>query len=182
MRLGIFVGSFNPVHNGHVKVINYLLDNDLVDKVIVLPTPNYWEKQNLVDLKYRVEMLKIFERENIIIDEENSKYPYTYQVINNIKKENKKDEIYLVIGSDNLERLHLWKNINLILENKIIVLKRGNTDINKYLEKFDINKFIVIDDFDYIDVCSTNIRNGIYENVDDRVIEYIKKNNLYERK
>lgn len=182
MKLGLYVGSFNPVHNGHVKVINYLLDNDLVDKVIVLPTPNYWDKQNLLDLKTRVEMLKIIERENVIIDEENSKYPYTYQVINNIKKENKKDEIYLVIGSDNLEKLHLWKNIDLILENKIIVLKRGNTDIYKYLENFDINKFIIVDDFDYIDVCSTNIRNGIYENVDERVVEYIKKNNLYERK
>ena len=136
MKLGLYVGSFNPVHNGHVKVINYLLDNDLVDKVIVLPTPNYWDKQNLLDLKHRVEMLKIFERENIIIDEENSKYPYTYQVINNIKKENKKDEIYLVIGSDNLEKLHLWKNINLILENKVIVLKRGNTDINKSIIMF----------------------------------------------
>lgn len=182
MKLGLYVGSFNPVHDGHIKVINYLLDNDLVDKVIVLPTPNYWDKQNLLDLKTRVEMLKIIERDNVIIDEENSKYPYTYQVINNIKKENKKDEIYLVIGSDNLEKFHLWKNIDLILENKIIVLKRGNTDIYKYLENFDINKFIIVDDFDYIDVSSTNIRNGIYENVDERVVEYIKKNNLYERK
>ena len=63
MKLGLYVGSFNPVHNGHIKVINYLLDNDLVDKVIVLPTPNYWDKQNLLDLKTRVEMLKIIERE-----------------------------------------------------------------------------------------------------------------------
>ena len=51
MKLGLYVGSFNPVHNGHLKVINYLLDNNIVDKVIVLPTPNYWDKQNLLDLK-----------------------------------------------------------------------------------------------------------------------------------
>ena len=38
MKLGIYVGSFNPVHNGHLKVINYLLDNNYVDKVLVLPT------------------------------------------------------------------------------------------------------------------------------------------------
>ena len=49
MRLGIYVGSFNPVHNGHLKVIHYLLDHDLVDKVFVLATPNYWNKQDLND-------------------------------------------------------------------------------------------------------------------------------------
>ena len=47
MRIGVFVGSFNPVHKGHIKVANYLLDNDYVDKVIMLPTPNYWHKNNL---------------------------------------------------------------------------------------------------------------------------------------
>lgn len=178
MKLGLYVGSFNPVHNGHIKVINYLLDNDLVDKVIVLPTPNYWDKQDIIDVKHRINMLKIFERKNVIIDDKNNEYPYTYQVIDSIKKEYD-DEIYLVIGSDNLEKLHLWKNIDKILENKIIVLRRGNTPIEEYLEKFDRTKFIIVDDFEYLDVCSTDIRNGVYNNIDDRVVEYIKRNNLY---
>ena len=54
MKLGIYVGSFNPVHNGHLKVINYLLDNNLVDKVLVLATPNYWDKQDILDVKDRI--------------------------------------------------------------------------------------------------------------------------------
>ena len=178
MKLGLYVGSFNPVHNGHVKVINYLLDNDLVDKVIVLPTPNYWDKQDIIPVKHRINMLKFFERENVIIDDKNNEYPYTYQVIDSIKKEYN-DEIYLVIGSDNLEKLHLWKNIDKILENKIIVLRRGDTPIDEYLKRFDKTRFIIVDDFEYLDVCSTDIRNGIYNNIDDRVVEYIKRNNLY---
>lgn len=178
MKLGLYVGSFNPVHNGHVKVINYLLDNNLVDKVVVLPTPNYWDKQDIIDVKDRINMLKFFETENIIIDSIHNNYPYTYQVIDSIKKDYD-DELYLVIGSDNLEKLYLWKNIDKILENKIIVLQRGKDDINKLLEKYDKNKFIVVEDFEYIDVCSTNIRNGIYKNIDDRVKNYIISNNLY---
>ena len=178
MKLGLYVGSFNPVHNGHVKVINYLLDNDLVDKVIVLPTPNYWDKQDIIPVKHRINMLKFFERENVIIDDIHNEYPYTYQVIDSIKKEYN-DEIYLVIGSDNLEKLHLWKNIDKILENKIIVLRRGDTPIDEYLKRFDKTRFIIVDDFEYLDVCSTDIRNGIYNNIDDRVVEYIKRNNLY---
>ena len=180
MKLGLYVGSFNPVHNGHIKVINYLLDHDLVDKVLVLPTPNYWDKQDIIDVKHRINMLKIYERENVIIDDIHNEYPYTYQVIESIKKDYD-DELYLVIGSDNLEKLHLWKNIDKILENKIIVLRRGNTPIDEYLEKFDKSKFIIVNDFEFIDVCSTDIRNGIYNNIDDRVVEYIKTNNLYRK-
>lgn len=180
MRVGLYVGSFNPVHNGHIKVINYLLDKDLVDKVIVLPTPNYWDKQDIIDVKHRINMLKIFERENVIIDDKHNNYPYTYQVIDSIKKDSD-DELYLVIGSDNLEKLYLWKNIDQILQNKIIVLRRGNTNINKLLERYPIDRFIVCDDFEFLDVCSTDIRNGIYNNIDDRVVEYIKNNNLYKK-
>ena len=180
MKLGLYVGSFNPVHNGHIKVINYLIDNNLVDKVIVLPTPNYWDKQDIIDVKDRINMLKFFETNNIIIDSIHNNYPYTYQVIDSIKKDYD-DELYLVIGSDNLEKLHLWKNIDMILENKIIVLRRGNMDINKYLERFDKNKFIIVDNFENIDVSSTEIREGNYNNVDSRVLEYIKSNNLYKK-
>ena len=45
MRLGVYVGSFNPVHKGHIKIINYLLNN-VLDKVLVIPTGNYWDKNN----------------------------------------------------------------------------------------------------------------------------------------
>ena len=105
MKLGIYVGSFNPVHNGHLKVINYLLENNLVDKVLVLATPNYWDKQDLIDVKDRINMLKFFETDNIIIDSIHNNYPYTYQVIDSIKKDYK-DELYLIIGSDILEKLY----------------------------------------------------------------------------
>ncbi len=181
MKLGLYVGSFNPVHNGHIKVINYLLNNNLVDKVIVLPTPNYWDKQDIINVKDRINMLKFFETDNIIIDSIHNNYPYTYQVIDSIKKDYD-DELYLVIGSDNLEKLYLWKNIDKILENKIIVLKRGNDDIDKLLEKYPKDRFIACNDFEFLDVSSTEIREGNTNNVDDKVVQYIKRNNLYGKK
>ena len=123
-------------------------------------------------------MLKFFENEKIVIDDMHAVYPYTYEVIDSIKKDYD-DELYLVIGSDNLENLYLWKNIDKILKNKVIVLKRGNDDIDKLLEKYPKNKFIVCNDFEYLNVSSINIRNGIYENIDERVLEYIETNKLY---
>ena len=109
MKIALYVGSFNPVHNGHIKVMNYLIDNKIVDKVLVLPTPNYWNKQDLISVNDRINMLKFFETDKIIIDTIHNNYPYTYQVIDSIKKDYKNDDLYLVIGSDNLEKLYLWK-------------------------------------------------------------------------
>ena len=93
----------------------------------------------------------------------------------------KNDDLYLVIGSDNLEKLYLWKNIEKILENYVIVFQRGKTNINRYLEKYDKSKFIIIDNFQNIEVSSTEIRNGGTDNVDKNVLEYIRKNQLYKQ-
>ena len=81
MKLGVYIGSFNPPHKGHIYVVNYLLDNLIVDKVLLVPTGNYWDKQSLVDITDRINMLKFYENDNIIIDTVNNNYPYTYQLM-----------------------------------------------------------------------------------------------------
>ena len=86
MRYGVYVGSFNPVHIGHIKVCKYLIDNNYVDKVLILPTPNYWEKDNLVNINDRVEMLKFYEDDNIIVDSTHNNFSYTYEVLRSLKK------------------------------------------------------------------------------------------------
>ena len=179
MRLGIYVGSFNPPHEGHHKVMKYLLEKNLVDKVLLLPTPNYWDKTDLVNVNERIEMLKFYEEENIIVDSIHNNYPYTYEVLRSLKKDYPEDELYLVIGSDNLEKFHEWKNIDEILENKVIVLNRGEIIKNKYLENYN-NQFIYINDFDYIEVSSTDIRNGNNKNIDNNIKKCIDEHNLYE--
>ena len=78
MKLGIYVGSFNPVHKGHIDIMNYLLSNNYVDMILAVPTLDYWHKRNLADIKDRINMLKIFENERIIIDTEHNEYIYTY--------------------------------------------------------------------------------------------------------
>lgn len=178
MKIGIYPGSFNPPHNGHIHVAKYLLENKYVDKILLLPTPNYWDKQNLEKINHRINMLKYYQQENIIIDNKHNNFPYTYQVLNSIKKDYKADSLYLIIGSDNLEKLHLWKNINQILNHKIIVLKRENKNItipSKYQ-----NKLIIINDFNHIDISSTQIRKNINNKYLPKEIQkYIKNNNLY---
>ena len=179
MKLGIFVGSFNPVHEGHIKVANHLLDNHYVDKVLMLATPNYWNKQDLTNLKHRVNMLKFYEKDNLIIDDIHNKEQYTYQVLRKLKKDYPNDELYLIIGADNIIKLDQWKNIDEILTSKIIVVNRDNIDVYKYLEKFPKEQFTIIPSFPNIQVSSTEIRNGNYKHLKPEVKEYIEKNNLY---
>ena len=179
MKLGIFVGSFNPVHEGHIKVANYLINNHYVDKVLMLATPNYWDKQDLIELKHRVNMLRFYETQNLIVDDIHNKEPYTYQVLRLLKKDYPNDELYLIIGADNIINLDKWKNIGEILENKIIVVNRDNLDIYQYLDKFPKEQFVIIPSFPNIEVSSTEIRNGDYKYLKKEVKEYINQHRLY---
>ncbi len=179
MKLGVYIGSFNPVHNGHIKLLNYLLDNNYIDKVLVVATGNYWDKNDLVDLKDRINMLKFFETDKIIIDDKHNNHEYTYELMRELSKDYN-DELYLIIGADNVISFDKWMNYEELLNYKIIVMNRNNIDVNSYIAKYNTPNFIVINDFDFIPVSSTEIRNNLdNEYLDKRVLEYIRVNNLY---
>lgn len=86
MRIGVYVGSFNPVHLVHKYVINYLIDNRYVDKIIVVPTGNYWNKTDLISVNHRINMLKYYENDKIIINDYLNDKQYSYEILDIIKK------------------------------------------------------------------------------------------------
>ena len=187
MKIGVYVGSFNPVHNGHVKIVNYLLEKKL-DKVIMIATSNYWNKRYLLSIDKRIEMLKLISNKNIIIDEENNDLPYTYLIMESLKNKYKKDELYLIIGADNIVDFDKWKEYETLLKYNLVIINRHNININYYLKKLNkLDKYIITDSLPNIDISSTiireNILNNNYDNIDDkinkRVLEYIIKNKLY---
>jgi len=187
MRVGVYVGSFNPPHNGHESIVNFLISHNYVDKVLVIPTGNYWDKQNIVSLEDRVNMLKYLESNNVIVNSDLSKYEYSYQILS-VLNENYNDEFYLIIGADNVKDFYKWKNVEEILKNHIIVIPRDGINVYEYLENYEEkDKFIVVDNFISKDISSTYIRECIRENrfdslekiMNKNVIMYIKDNNLY---
>ena len=187
MKIGIYVGSFNPPHKGHIKIVNHLINNYL-DKVIIIPTGNYWDKKDLVSINDRIKMLKYYENENIIIETKNNNIEYTYQILEKLSKEYSIDELYLIIGADNIISFDKWKNYQDILKYNLIILNRSNIDIIKYLYKLNKkDKYIIVNDLPNIDISSTMIRNkikdsnikNILELIDKDIYEYIENNKLY---
>ena len=189
MRIGVYVGSFDPVHKGHKGVIDYLINNNYVDKILVIPTGNYWDKNELIDVNYRIEMLKKYQNDKIIIDEDMNDIPYTYLVLRELNDKYNSDDLYLIIGADNIVKFDLWKNVNEIINNNyILVLPREGVNIREYIKRFDNdNKFIVVNGFKEIDISSSMIRELIRNNnrdevlkyLDTDIVDYINGNNLY---
>jgi len=188
MKIGIYVGSFNPPHKGHIKIVNHLINNYL-DKIIIIPTGNYWDKKDLISINDRINMLKFYEKENIIIDNKNNNIEYTYEILNNLSREYKKEELYLIIGADNVINFDKWKNYEEVLTYNLIILNRNNINVLEYLNKLNKkDKYIIVNDLPNIDISSTMIRNKIKNNIYDKlsmyldkeIYDYIKENNLYE--
>ena len=172
------MGSFNPPHKGHIKVMNYLLDNGYVDKILVVPTLNYWNKNNLVDIKDRINMLKFYENERIIIDTDHNEYIYTIDLVKEIEKAYPNYHLSVIMGADNIVNLDKWKNYQELLKYNIIVMNRSDIDIKEYTNKYHGN-FTIINDFN-VPISSTRVRNSLSEDyLDKDILKYIEENNLY---
>lgn len=186
MKIGIYPGSFNPIHKGHIKIINHLLQKNL-DLIIVIPTGNYWNKQNLEVLEDRLNMAKTYENSKIIIDSQRNNMEYTYQILESLSKEYPQDQLYLIMGADNVINLEKWKNIDQILTYPIIVINRDDIALNEYINKLNHPaQFIIINDLEKLDISSTQIRNEIKKHhslksyLDKPVIDYIMTKHLYQ--
>lgn len=191
MKIGIFGGSFNPPHNMHTEIAESLLKNNYLDKIILVPTSNFYPKADLIDDKDRIAMLNILSAKNKSIsvsDYEFGRLTYTYETLEHFQKLYPQSEIYFICGSDNLKEMDTWKAYELILSNfKVLVVNR-NENINKILEKYSkYLKNIIITNIEEQKVSSTMLRKYLKENnhklikdlIDPDVLEYIHKHNLY---
>lgn len=206
MRLGIFFGSFDPIHTNHIAMCLYLLNHGYLDGIYIVPNGDNNPFKRMTPLRHRVEMVRLA----IAAGKGNMKDIYIYQVepdckmswrdrgliAKNIKKQHALNnrirlgqiQLFQLIGQDSYEtainRCKVGTGIYGNLNRKLMVLMRGNCDdlvIPKSLE----NVTVVITDYkDPIKVSSTMIRNTrvcdlTTDKVDPNVISYIKQNNLY---
>lgn len=130
MRTGIVGGSFNPIHFGHLIMAELLLDSAKMDRILFLPTGHAPHKKDLIAAEDRYNMVKLAIEDNekfLLSDIESKKaeISYTYDSITELKKTFPEDEIFFVIGTDNLFNLESWNYFEkLALSTKFLLVNR----------------------------------------------------------
>lgn len=194
-RYGFFGGSFNPVTNAHLNLANLVVEKFKLDKLILVPVGNKYQKQNLADEQHRYEMLKIATKnyEKLEVSDIELNLPYALTTLQAFKRiEEKYQDItpYFIIGSDNLIKLTAQPDFETLAQNyEYIVLERGTSTkeqiaSNLILKRYETH-FNVLEDNPYEQVSSTNVRNNLNNEIKlknmipEEVYEYIKKTDLY---
>ncbi|EGC84430.1 nicotinate (nicotinamide) nucleotide adenylyltransferase [Anaerococcus hydrogenalis] len=196
MKIGLFGGTFDPIHIGHLIIMENVINAMNLDKIYILPNSNPPHKlQNKkTDIKIRLKMVREAIKDNHKIeindyDYRNNSIHYTYQTIDFFKKTYPDDEFYFIIGEDSFLDIKKWKNYEQILKENLIVFKRYSEINSSLLSEINeikkYNKNIYLIDNMALDISSTLIRSLVKDKksikylVNDKVIEIINRENLY---
>ncbi len=189
MKIGLFFGSYNPIHTGHLIIANYMANYTDLDKVWLVVSPHnpLKEKQDLIDIYDRLEMAKlaIDKAENISVSDVELKLAqpsYTIDTLTLLKDQYPEHDFVLIMGSDNLKSLKKWKNYELILRDyRIFVYPRPGYESQEFLN----HPSVTITQTPLMELSSTFIRKAVKEKknvsffIPDNVAEFIDSKGLY---
>lgn len=203
MKIGLYFGTYNPVHVGHLVIANYMAEYTDLDQVwlIVSPQNPLKKKSSLLADYHRLALVKIAIDDNpklraSDIEFKLPKPSYTATTLAYLKEKHPEHEFALIMGEDNLRTLHKWQNHEIILKNhKIYVYPRvlttqeeaEITTINAQIgNDFAQNSNVVLcDDAPVMKVSASFIRQAIKDNKDVRYLltepvhKYIDEMNFY---
>ncbi len=181
MKIAIFGGSFNPVHKGHISVANYAIESLGLDKLIFVPAfkSPFKSKIKYVDGQSRIDMLNLVKPEKAEVSafEVNRKSTsYTIDTVKYFKQKYPNDELFFLLGSDNVYKLNKWKQINDIVKDvKLVIFKRAGDFSKINIKRYDA----LLMDNPLYDFASSWFRKGYLNNVEPEVMKYISSNYLY---
>lgn len=197
MKLGIFGGTFNPIHSGHIELVKHFAGLAGLDKVLLIPTkiPPHKISPDLLSSEIRLEMCALaVEGEDKIevsdIELRREGNSYTIDTLKALEKIYEGAEFYLIMGADMLLCLDSWRDYRGIIERCVIcaAARNGNTvrELKHKAKTLGIpENRVIISDEEIITVSSTQIRENIKKGdgigglVPDAVEKYISDNKLY---
>ena len=183
-KIGFFGGSFNPPTIAHLKIVEKSLEEFGLDKLVIVPMGDKYEKSELISFSNRFSMLEeIFKNNDKVevsnMQENQLKRSYAIDCFEKINNSYKTSENFFIMGLDNFNNIKNWKNSEKLLKDyKYIIFKRKNNEIKEF------NKNVCFMDISY-DISSSIARKKIKnnENLDsfltENIIKFINKNDLY---
>ncbi len=191
MKVGLYFGSFNPIHVGHVELAKYLLHCTSLDEIWFVISPQnplkQTEKLLCDDMRLAMVRMAVANVPNTkICDVEFhlSKPSYTIDTLTYLSKNYPSSDFTLIIGSDNVPTFNKWKNyLEILKKYPIIVYPRQFSDISK--ERKDYPQMIFMEGAPLFKFSSTEVRENIQQGknfesmVDTLVFDFIQKYKLY---
>ena len=182
MKIGLYFGSFNPVHIGHLAIANYMVEFTDIDQLwfVISPHNPFKKKESLLPDYERYELLElaIGDEDSFRISDIEFRLPkpsYTIDTLTYLSEKYPKNQFVLILGSDNLPTFHKWKNHELIVSNyhRYVYPRKGteNVDIKKHTN-------LTVVDAPIIEISSSFIRQAFSEG---RNIKYFLPEKVYKQ-
>lgn len=191
MKIGLYFGTFNPIHVGHLTIANYMAEYSDLDQVWFVVTPHspFKKKNSLLDNHHRYQMVDraVEDYPNLRASDIEFKLPqpnYTINTLVYLEEKYPEYEFALIMGEDNLKSFHKWKNYERILEGHHIYVYPRISD-GKVETRFDNHPKIHHIDAPIMELSSTFIRKAIKEGknirpmLPEHVWTYLDEMNFY---
>ena len=190
MKIGLYFGSFNPIHVAHLIIANHFLNETDIEKVwfVVSPQNPFKAESGLLNEYHRLQLVRVATEEDnrikaLDIEFHLPRPSYTTNTLAYLAEKYPEQEFSIIMGSDSFQNLHKWKNFEIIIKSySIYVYRRKGFDVTNY-----INANICIVDAPLLQLSATQIRKNIKEGksirylVPDKVLEEIEKGNYYRK-
>jgi nicotinate-nucleotide adenylyltransferase len=191
MKVGLFFGSFNPIHIGHMAIAQYMLEHTALEKIwfVVSPQNPFKTKETLLDQQHRLTIVRIAVEDDPRMQASNIEFnlpipSFTVDTLTYLREAHPNEEFALIMGQDNLVHFHKWKNHESILENhNIYVYPRPGCkpcDMERH-EKVQLTKAPLMD------ISAEFIRKSIREKKEvsyflpQKINDYIDEMNFYKK-
>jgi nicotinate-nucleotide adenylyltransferase len=191
-NIGLFFGSFNPIHVGHVIIANYMVEFEGMDEVwfVVSPQNPFKQKSELISEEIRLEMVNIAVAKLKRVKASNTEFglpqpSYTINTLNFLTEKYPGNQFHLLMGSDNIINIHRWREADTIINGfpKLVYPRNGYAIISDKLPaKTKVTNAPIVD------ISSTMIREWIAAGHDVRtfvpegIFEYVEEKRLYRDK
>jgi len=181
MRIGLFFGSFNPVHVGHMVIANYMVSHADIDRLWMVVSPHnpHKKKKSLANDYDRLNLIRKAIGDNDLISASDIEFnlpipSYTIDTLTYLKEKYPDHTFSLIMGGDNLYNFHKWKNYERLLEShEILVYKRPTHEVPDIASHPNIRIF----DAPMMNISSSYIRS---EMAAKRSVRYLVPDSTYE--
>ena len=194
MKVGLYFGTFNPIHAGHLIIANHMAEYTGLDQVWLVVTPHnpHKKKSTLLDDHHRLQMVFLATEDYPKLKPSDIEFRlpqpnYTVNTLAHLQEKFPSHEFSLLMGEDNLNSLHKWKNYEVILQNHDIYVYPRINNPDEIHPDVATNARIHRVDAPVIEISSTFIRNSIKEGKNVRpllpakVWDYVEHNLFYRR-